>query len=167
MHASLVTAGEDNGGILLALQKLVCPDCLTSYYFLHSMIEKSYNKPKSNKRTILIEKAMISPSLINEQLLNPTFHQPLKNTRSLLLTYIFTPSMEIRPCLSSSYSMTSAAESNELFLSALWFPVCSMSPNSGMVKVIVDMKLLKPVLFSEPSQNSIGVLCKSSISFVK
>jgi hypothetical protein len=54
--------------------------------------------------------------------------------------------------------MTSAAESSELFLSALASPVHSKLPYLGMCKVIFDTKLLNPLLLSEPSSNSIGVL---------
>ena len=54
--------------------------------------------------------------------------------------------------------MTRAAESRELFLSALASPVHSMLPKLGMYKTISDTKLLKPVLLSEPSPSSIGVL---------
>lgn len=54
--------------------------------------------------------------------------------------------------------MISAAESNELFLSALESPLHSTLPNSGICKVIFETKLLNPVLFSSPSQNTNGVL---------
>jgi hypothetical protein len=54
--------------------------------------------------------------------------------------------------------MTSAAESNEPFLSALGSPVHVIMPEFGMWMLILETNLLKPVLLSGPSPNSIGLL---------
>lgn len=54
--------------------------------------------------------------------------------------------------------METTAESIEVFLSALGSPVHTIVQELGMCKLIFDSKLLKPILFSEPSPNSTGVL---------
>lgn len=66
--------------------------------------------------------------------------------------------MMILPSRSKLLSMSSAAESNELFLSALGSPVHSILPDPGICRVIFEIKLLNPSLFPEISSNIMGVL---------
>lgn len=63
--------------------------------------------------------------------------------------------------------MATAAESNELFLSASGSPVHSMMPELGICKMILDTKLLKPLLLLEPSPKTIGVLWEGENSWNK